>query len=264
MEKYKKPYAEKEVQEVYDGPGGLLWEAVMSEQIHSGGPEATDALAKALGLRKGMVVVDLCSALGAPARQIAAKYGVQVKGVDMTKTMLEKARERTTKAGLDSTIEFFEGNVMHLPFEDGSFDIVWGQEAWCYVTDKEKLIKEAYRVLKPGGKIGFTDWIITGAITNQELDPLYDTMAFPYMECFKGYQELLKKNGFKILKAEDQTEAFAKCFDEYYVTVHEKLKPTILENFGQELFDFASNLVTIWRKAAKAHQVGRGFFIAQK
>lgn len=264
MERYKKPYAEKEVQEVYDGPGGLLWEAVMGEQIHSGGPEATDALAEALGLKKGMVVVDLCSALGAPARHIAQKYGVTVKGVDMTKTMLEKARERTKKAGLENMIEYYEANVMDLPFDNEMFDIVWGQEAWCYVTDKEKLLKEAYRVLKPGGKIGFTDWIITGEITKEELNPLYDTMQFPYMETFEGYQELLKNTGFKIIKALDQTDEFAKCFDQYYDKVHVELKPTILENFGQELFDFASNLVTIWCKAAKEHKVGRGFFIAEK
>lgn len=264
MEKYKKPYAEKEVKEVYDGPGGLLWEAVMSEQIHSGGSAATDALANALGLKKGMTVVDLCSALGAPARHIVKKYGVTVKGVDMTKTMIEKARARVKEAKLEDMIEFYDNNVMDLPFEKETFDIVWGQEAWCYVTDKKKLLEEAYRVLKPGGKIGFTDWIITGEITNEELDPLYDTMAFPYMECFNGYQNLLKEVGFKVLDAKDQTDEFAQCFDEYYVTVHEKLKPTIMENFGQELFDFASNLVTIWRKAAKEHKVGRGFFIAQK
>lgn len=264
MSKYKKTYAEKEVMEVYDGPGGLLWEAVMSEQIHSGGPETTDELANALGLQKGMVVCDLCSALGAPARQIVKKYGVTVKGIDMTKTMIEKARARTKEAGLADKIEFHEGNVMDLPYEDESFDIVWAQEAWCYVTDKDKLIKEAYRVLKPGGKMGFTDWIITGEITEAELSPLYDTMSFPYMETFQGYQQLLKSNGFKILDAQDQTEAYAKCFDEYYDTVHVKLKPTIMENFGQDLFDFASNLVTIWRKAANEHKVGRGFFIAQK
>jgi len=264
MAQYKKPYAEKEVMEVYDGPGGLLWEAVMSEQIHSGGPPATDALAKALGLKKGMKVLDLCSALGAPARHIVKKYGVTVDGVDMTKTMNEKARERVKEAKLEDMITIHEGNVMDLPFEDNTYDIVWGQEAWCYVTDKKKLLEEAYRVLKPGGKMGFTDWIITGEILNEELDPLYDTMAFPYMETFQGYQKIIKEVGFTLLDAQDQTECFAKCFDEYYVTVHEKLKPTIMENFGQELFDFASNLVTIWRKAAKDHKVGRGFYIAQK
>ncbi|MCX7785740.1 MAG: methyltransferase domain-containing protein [candidate division WOR-3 bacterium] len=261
---YVKDYTIKDVQDVYDGPGGLLWEAVMGEQIHSGGPEATDILATKLGLQKGMLVCDICSALGAPARHLASKYGVFVKGVDATKTMLEKARQRTKEAKLEHMIEFYEGNAMDLPFKKETFDIVWGQEAWCYVTDKDRLIKEAYRVLKPGGKIGFTDWIITGKISKEELDPLYDSMAFPYMETFEGYQELLKKNGFKILEALDQTEEFAKCFDEYYDTVHNKLKPTIIQNFGQDLFNFASNLVTIWRKAAHEHKVGRGLYIAQK
>ena len=264
MKPYIKDYTIKDVQDVYDGPGGLLWEAVMGEQIHSGGPEMTDVLAQKLGLKKGMVVADLCSALGAPARHLVKKYGVVVKGVDATKTMIQKAIQRTKEAGFGDMIEYYEGNVLDLPFKAESIDVVWGQEAWCYVTDKDRLIKEAYRVLKSGGKIGFTDWIITGNITKEELDPLYDTMAFPYMESFDGYQELLKNNGFKILEAIDQTEEFAKCFDEYYEKVHMILKPQILKDFGQDLFDFASNLVTIWRKAAHAHKVGRGLFIGQK
>jgi ubiquinone/menaquinone biosynthesis C-methylase UbiE len=261
---YIKDYTIKDVQDVYDGPGGLLWEAVMSEQIHSGGPEATDLLAKKLGLKKGMVVCDICSALGAPARHIASKYGVMVKGVDATKTMLQKAIERTKAAKLDNIIEYFEANAMDLPFKKDTFDVVWGQEAWCYVSDKNRLLQEAFRVLKPGGMIGFTDWIITGKITQAELDPLYDSMVFPYMETFEGYQELLKKNGFKVVEALDQTDEFAKCFDQYFDMVNVQLKPTIMKNFGQELFDFASNLVTIWQKAAHEHKVGRGFFIGKK
>ncbi len=264
MTQYRKDYTIKDVQDVYDGPGGLLWEAVMSEQIHSGGAEATDVLAKKLGLGKGMVVADLCSALGAPARHIVQKYGVLVKGVDATKTMLEKARQRDKEAKLDKYIEYYEGNVMDLPFKAGSVDIVWGQEAWCYVSDKERLLREAYRVLKPGGKIGFTDWIITGKIGDKELEPLYDSMAFPYMESFQGYQDLLGKVGFKQIDAVDNTEAFAKCFDQYYDMVTVQMKPTILKNFGPELFDFANNLVTIWRKASHEHKVGSGMFIAKK
>jgi len=262
--KYRKDFTIKDVQEVYDGPGGLLWEAVMGEQIHSGGPAATDALAQKVGLKKGMVVCDICSALGAPARHLASKYGVTVKGVDATKTMLEKAAQRTKEAKLEDLIEYYEGNAMDLPFKKETFDVVWGQEAWCYVTDKNRLIQEVYRVLKPGGKIAFTDWIITGEISEKELDPLLETMAFPYMESFEGYQELLKNNGFKLLEALDQTEEYAKCFDEYYEKVHVELKPTILDNFGKDLFDFASNLVTIWQKAAHEHKVGRGLFIGQK
>jgi ubiquinone/menaquinone biosynthesis C-methylase UbiE len=257
-------YTGKDVQEVYDGPGGLLWEAVMGEQIHSGGPEATDKLAQALGLKPGMHVLDVCSALGAPARHIAKKYGVKVTGLDFTKTMLTKARERTKAAGLDHLITYVEGNALDMPFKANTFDIVWGQEAWCYITDKDLLARECYRVLKPGGKIGFTDWVITGKVEEDLLAKLYESLAFPYMETFEGWQEVLKKAGFKILEAKDQTDEFAKCFDEYKVKVEQELKPTILQNFGQDLFNFAVNLVNLWRDAAHRHQVGRGFYIGQK
>jgi hypothetical protein len=84
------------------------------------------------------------------------------------------------------------------------------------------------------------------------------------MESFEGYQELMKKVGFKVLEAIDNTEAFARHFDEYYEMVTGRLKPEILKNFGQDLYNFAENLVTIWRKAAHEHKVGSGLFIGQK
>ena len=257
-------YTMKDVQEVYDGPGGLLWEAVMTEQIHSGAERTTDELAAAVGLKEGLHVLDIASALGAPARHIAKKYGVRVTGLDMTRTMNEKAVERTKAAGLADKVTFVEGNAMDLPFKANTFDVVWGQEAWCYVTNKDQLATEAYRVLKPGGKLAFTDWIITGQVEDELLAKLYESMAFPYMETFKGWQDVLKKAGFKVLDAQDQTEDYAKCFDDYKKMVEVDLKPTIVENFGDELFGFATGLVNLWCDAAHAHQVGRGFYIAQK
>lgn len=257
-------YTGKDVQDVYDGPGGLLWEAVMSEQIHSGKDEVTDRMAAAVGLKPGMHVLDVCSALGAPARHIAKKYGVKVTGLDFTKTMLAKAIERTKVAGLDNLITFVEGNAMDMPFKKETFDVVWGQEAWCYVTNKDQLMFEAARVLKPGGKIIFTDWVITGKVEEPLLAKLYESMAFPYMETLQGWADLMKKHGLKVLEVKDQTDEYAKCFDEYKKMVEVDLKPTILQNFGPELFGFATGLVNLWRDAAHAHQVGRGWYIGEK
>jgi ubiquinone/menaquinone biosynthesis C-methylase UbiE len=261
MKKYD--FTVKDVQDVYDGPGGLLWEMCMTEQIHSGGAATTEVLAKALELKPGQHVLDICSALGAPARHIAGKYGVKVTGLDMTKTMLKKAQERTEAAKLTHLIDYVEGNAVDLPFHKDTFDIIWGQEAWCYVTDKPRMIEEAFRVAKPGAKMGFTDWVITGKIGDEELKPLYESMAFPYMETFQGWQDIMKQKGFKILDAKDQTEEYAKCFDDY-ANIVAGGKDTIVKNFGPDLFKFAENLVAIWRKAAHEHKVGRGFYIAQK
>jgi ubiquinone/menaquinone biosynthesis C-methylase UbiE len=257
-------YTGKDVQDVYDGPGGLLWEAVMSEQIHSGKDEVTDRMAKAVGLKPGMHVLDVCSALGAPARHIAKKYGVKVTGLDFTKTMNAKAIERNKAAGLDNLITIVDGTALDMPFKKDTFCVVWGQEAWCYVTDKDQLMAEAYRVLAPGGKIIFTDWVITGKPTDEELAKLYESMAFPYMETLQGWADLMKKYGFKNIEVKDQTDEYAKCFDEYKKMVEVDLKPAIMKNFGPELFGFATGLVNLWRDAAHAHKVGRGWYMAEK
>jgi ubiquinone/menaquinone biosynthesis C-methylase UbiE len=187
-----------------------------------------------------------------------------VTGLDFTRTMNEKAIERNKAAGLDKLITIVEGNAMDMPFKKETFDVVWGQEAWCYVTNKDELAREAYRVLKPGGKLVFTDWVITGQPTEAELAKLYESMAFPYMETLNGWADVLKQAGFKNVVARDQTDEYAKCFDEYKRMVEVDLKPTIVKNFGEELFGFATGLVNLWRDAAHAHKVGRGWYEAQK
>ncbi len=254
----------KDVQEVYDGVGGKLWELVMGEQIHSGGPETTDKLAKEAELASGMAVLDICSALGGPARHLAKKYGVKVVGLDATKTMYEEAIRRTKEAGLTDRVEFVFGNALDLPFKKETFDVVWGQEAWCYITDKKRLLSEAYRVLKPNGKIAFTDWIITGKPSEEELKKLLESMSFPYMETFEGYQNLLKETGFKISVSRDETEEFYQCFVDYKKRVEGELKDIILKEFGNDVYDFAKYLVNLWHNASREHKVGRGFYVAVK
>ncbi|MCS7249918.1 MAG: methyltransferase domain-containing protein [candidate division WOR-3 bacterium] len=260
----RRDFTIKDVQEVYQGVGGKLWELVMGEQIHSGGERATDILAQALELKPGMLVLDICSALGGPARQLAKKYGVKVIGLDATPRMVEEAIKRTEKEGLSNLVEYVLGNALDLPFKKETFDVVWGQEAWCYITDKRRLINEAYRVLKPKGKIGFTDWIITGEPSPSELQELLDSMTFPYMETFEGYQKLLKEAGFEILIARDETEDFHNYFIEYQQKVTGELKDVILNEFGKDIYDFAYYLVNLWEKASREHKVGRGFYVAIK
>ena len=148
-----------EVSEAYAGAVGTLWEMVMGEEIHIGGTVATRELAVLAGITKDDRVLDICSALGGPARHLAAEFGCRVTGIDATPAMVEEATRRTAAAGLEGRVTFRLGNALDLPFRESSFDTVWGQDAWCYVTDKARLIREAARVTRPGGTIAFTDWI---------------------------------------------------------------------------------------------------------
>ena len=197
MSNFQYDFNVKDISDAYDGPIGLLWEALMGEHIHVGGEKETQRLADKLSLESGLSVLDVCSALGGPARYLASNFNVNVVGVDITKTMIEKARERTKSAKLDQLIEYRLGNVLDLPVKSNSFDIVWGQDAWCYVTSKPRLIEEVVRACKPAGKIGFTDWILgSNPLDKEEADFLFEFMIFPNIETLSDYEKLLMKNSW--------------------------------------------------------------------
>ena len=113
----------------------------MGEQIHVGADVQTDIMAQKAGVNKNTSVLDVCSALGGPARHLARKYGCKVTGLDATMKMVDEAAKRTEKEGLMHLVTNKLGNALDMPFKAAAFDIVWGQDAWCYVTDKEKTHK---------------------------------------------------------------------------------------------------------------------------
>ena len=256
-------YTVKDVSDAYDGVVGVLWELLMGEHIHIGGEKETQRLAEKLGV-ENTYLLDICSALGGPARYLAKKFNTKVLGVDITKTMLEKAVARTIKEGLQDQIEFRRGNALDLPVSSNSMDIVWGQDAWCYVTDKARLIQEAVRVCKPSGKIGFTDWILGSTpLPKEEADLLFEFMIFPNLETVDGYKNLLENNKCELLEVENLQDDFSSHMQMYYEKIQE-MKDVVIQEFGEELYNIAEKGVEAWRDAAKQGKVTRGLWIAKK
>jgi ubiquinone/menaquinone biosynthesis C-methylase UbiE len=254
----------EDVQEVYEGPVGVLWEMLMGEQIHVGGAKETDNLAEKANISKETHVLDICSALGGPARHLAKKFGCKVTGLDATKKMFDEARKRTEQEDLTHLVSCELGNSLDIPFEHGMFDVVWGQDAWCYVTDKKKLLTEAARVVKPGGIIAFTDWIQTGNMSEEEWEALNKFMVFPYMETLDGYEKLLIETGFEVIEKEDLSEDFARHCHFYQDKLRKELKASIIDQYSNELFEAADSGLGMWVAAADNRKVGRGRWIARR
>ena len=236
----------------------------MGEEIQVGGRKETEILADKLAIDHTVRVLDVCSALGGPARFLAQQYGCEVVGLDATKHMVEEAIKRTAGAGLSHLVSYHLGNALDMPFKAKSFDVIWGQDAWCYVTDKDRLLHEAYRVLRPGGRIGFTDWIQTGSMPDQEWEALNSFMAFPYMETLEGYIQALKNSGFREVKFEDLSRDFARHCHMYQDTLRTELKEKITKAYDAELYMAADEGLNNWVLAADASKVGRGRLTAEK
>jgi ubiquinone/menaquinone biosynthesis C-methylase UbiE len=264
MAKHKLDVTIGSVSEVYDGAGGILWEMLMGEQIHVGAESETDVLAAKAGVSDKTHLLDVCSALGGPARHLAKKYGCRVTGLDATRRMDEEAKRRTKEAGLDGAIDYVLGNALDMPFPQSTFDVVWGQDAWCYITDKERLIEECVRVLKPGGTLAFTDWLETGPMTGDEVTALNTFMVFPYMETLDGYAALAEAAGLTVIEKEDLSPDFATHVQGYLDMVQNDFRQAIIDNYGQAMYDAVEGGITLWRDASAAGKVGRGRLIARK
>jgi SAM-dependent methyltransferase len=251
------------VQDVYSGPEGRLWELVMGEQIHAGGFASSMELATRAGIKAGMKGVDLCSALGAGCRFLVANFKASMCGVDATPRMVEEAGKRAPFEAWK--IEFKLGDVLDVPYPAGTFDFVWGEDAWCYVTDKDKLVAEAARVLKPGGIVAFTDWVEGPAgLTDEEALRFNRFMKFPDIQSVPGYRALLEKHGFTVREA--APIEFAKYVDLYITMLTEQLTFDALRILGgdMELFKALGGEMVDMQQKVHAGKIGRGRFIGVK
>ncbi len=80
-------------------------------------------------------------------------------GVDATERVVEQGRRRCSVEGFGDRIQFIVEDARRSGLPTASADFVWGEDAWCYVADKPKLIAESARIVQPGGPVAFTDWV---------------------------------------------------------------------------------------------------------
>ncbi len=158
-------------------------------------------------LKEGETVLDLGSGAGFDCFLVSQKVGVagKVIGVDMTPQMIAKARENA-KRGNYKNVEFLHGEIEHLPLPDASVDAVISNCVINLSPDKSRVFKEAYRVLKHGGRMMISDIVLT-----QPLPEAVMKSVEAYTGCVAGamvkddYLALIRNAGFSEVSVVDET-----------------------------------------------------------
>lgn len=150
-------------------------------------------------LKPGETVLDLGSGGGIDVLLSARRVGPQGKayGLDMTDEMLELARANQKKAGIDN-VEFIKGEIENIPLPDNSVDVIISNCVINLSPDKDSVLKEAFRVLKPGGRFAVADIIFTKPVTKEIQDhvPLWTGCIAGALES-QDYIGKLTKAGFE-------------------------------------------------------------------
>jgi arsenite methyltransferase len=177
---------------------GVLPEEAVLASLGCGNPTA---LAQ---LNPGETVLDLGSGGGIDILLSARRVGNAGKayGLDMTDEMLALARENQRKAGVEN-VEFLKGEIEHIPLPDNSVDVIISNCVVNLSGDKDQVLREAFRVLKPGGRLAVSDVVVRGHVP----DDVRQNMLL-WVGCIAGaleeYQYVVKlaKAGFDTIDIE--------------------------------------------------------------
>jgi len=159
-------------------------------------------------IKEGETVLDLGSGAGFDCFLAAQRVGKsgRVMGVDMTPEMLEKARENADKGGYKN-VEFRLGEIENLPVADNKVDLIISNCVINLSPQKEKVFQEAYRVLKPGGRLMVSDIVLVEVLP----ESIQKSVA-AYISCLAGaarkeiYLDSIKNAGFLDVKVIDETQ----------------------------------------------------------
>jgi len=230
---------------------------------HYDGVEATDVLARAAQVEAASHVLDVAAGMGGPARYLAHNYGCRVTGLDLTTSRVESARRLTDLCGLSDQVAFRAANALENPFEDQSFNVVIGQEAWCHIPDKQRLINECVRVTKVGGYLSFTDILERDGLSAEAREELGQGMGYADLATLAEYQELLTAAGCVVEEVEDLSSRWAIILRQR-LEMYRSLEAPTVASFGEAVFRRWDRIYTLFVDQIESGHMGGGRFLARR
>jgi cyclopropane fatty-acyl-phospholipid synthase-like methyltransferase len=134
-------------------------------------------MAERAGIKKGDTVLDAGCGQGGSAVWLANEYDVHVKGITLVPHQVAKAKKHARKSLLKGSVTFHEGDYTQTEFEDESFSVIWACESLCHALNKIDFYNEAYRLLKPGGRLVCAEYLRAA----RPLSPEGETMLHEWL-----------------------------------------------------------------------------------
>jgi SAM-dependent methyltransferase len=217
-----------------------------------------------LGIDANTNVLEVGSGSGGPAVYLAAARGCRLTGVDINEHGVRNAALLADARGLSDRVEFKAVDASKpLPFPDGRFDVVVSNDAICHIRDRDDVLRDWHRVLRPGGRVLFTDaLVLTGMMSHDEI-ATRSSIGF-YLFVPPGENErLLRGAGFEIVSVEDVTANAATVAGRWH-DARERQRDVLVTREGQPNFDGLQKFLSCVHTVSEQRLLSRFAYLAQK
>ena len=239
------------------GPKQLnLLKTVWGEGFLSpGGTDEIDEVMKGIDA-SGKIVLDIGCGCGGAAIHLIKNHVVKsVLGIDTESLVIQRAKELATKYNLSSVANFCCVEPGPLKIPDESVDLVFSKEVFLHVPDKDNLIKDIYRVLKPGGLVAVSDWmrIDDNPPSIQMKEYIAAEGLDMYMCSLKRYKQALKNAGFIDIIIKDRNAWYLEKAYQELADIEGPLNKQIIDVIGPEE---TAEAIDIWKKLIGVLELG--------
>lgn len=157
-----------------------------------------EVMMEAAAITRNDKVLDAGCGVGGSSIFLATSLGCEVTGITLSERQVMQARANAIKKGTEKLTTFQVMDYAATSFPAESFDVVWGCESICYADDKEKFINEAYRLLKPGGRLVVADGFVSAFENNKHpvIRKWLDGWQVNYLETPGRFQQFMEMAGF--------------------------------------------------------------------
>ncbi len=177
-----------------------LLQFLVGPSLHPGGLLTTRRLAEYVALSSEDTVLDIASGLGESLRFLRAQYGCRVYGVDLSRKLATQAAQTS-----NGDTDFVNGDAEELPLRQDAFTLVYSECSMCLLPSFRDGFAEALRVLRPGGRLGVSDFTASGPLPVELENVLMSLLCIAQKMSTSQYANLVEEAGFTRVQTFDET-----------------------------------------------------------
>ena len=226
--------------------------------------EESNEIPHLLDLRPNSSALEVGCGSGGYALHLAEKVGCRLVGLDINALGVRNANQLALVRGLASEARFVQCDASkNLPFDDNTFDAVFSNDVLCHLPGRPGVLAEMFRILKPGGRMLFSDALVVGGLLSYEEIAMRSSIGF-YVYSPPGENErLIERAGFRRIRVTDTTESAARVAKQWHHS-REQRKEELVAAEGNLNFEGLQRFLSCVHTLTREKRLLRYLYFASK